>query len=73
MSNWEIRNVHIERAKAVPHCSDVVVMSLADLPDEERKRYEVMGFTIKPVIRRVIKPQPPKVKRRPAPESLWHG
>ncbi|MED1801800.1 hypothetical protein [Brevibacillus porteri] len=35
--------------------SDITIMGLADLPEEDRKRYEAMGFVTKPVERRVEK------------------
>lgn len=62
-----IRNSRNEMNSPEYRYSDIHVFGLADLPEEDRKRYEAMGFTAKPVERRVIKLEVEKVK---LPERL---
>ncbi|MED4586644.1 helix-turn-helix domain containing protein [Brevibacillus choshinensis] len=62
-----IRNSHNEVNSPDYKYSDCHVFGLADLPEEDRKRYEAMGFTVKPVEPRVIRME---IKKPKLPESL---
>lgn len=57
-----LNNTELRFAKNLTGSSDITVMGLADLPEEERKRYEAMGFTVKPVERRIIKQVFPEIQ-----------
>ena len=62
-----IRNSHNEVSSPDYRYSDVHVFGLADLPEEDRKRYEAMGFTAKPVECRVIRVE---IKKPKLPERM---